>query len=123
MVADDQEDFRLLIKLAIGEDPNIEVVGEARDGDEAVALARSENPDAVLLDLAMPGTDGLRALPLIRAVAPTAKVVVVSAFEEDYGIEAALKLGAADYIVKGAATATEVVPKLLALCGGSSLLR
>ncbi len=116
-IADDQKDFRLLIRLTLARHGRFEVVGECDNGAEAVALANAEKPDAILLDLAMPVMDGLKALPLIRAGSPATKVLVISAFEGNYGIDAALKLGAHDFLVKGASTASDVVPKLLRLCG------
>jgi DNA-binding NarL/FixJ family response regulator len=77
-----------------------EVVGEAADGAEAVALAERSQPDLVLLDLSMPGTDGLAALPAIRAAAANAAVVVLTASGTDENLLAAIRGGAAGYLLK-----------------------
>jgi DNA-binding NarL/FixJ family response regulator len=77
-----------------------EVVGEAGDGDEAVALAATTRPDLVLLDLSMPGVDGLTALPSVREAAPDAAVVVLTASGTDDNLLAAIRGGAAGYLLK-----------------------
>src|SRR5690606_14548432 len=81
LIADDDRSLRNLLGLLLEEDERFQVVASAPDGREAVALARHHQPDLVVLDLAMPGVGGLEALPLIRAVAPSAQVVVVSGLE------------------------------------------
>ncbi len=78
-----------------------EVVGEAADGEEALELAERLQPELVLLDLSMPGMDGLEALPLVRSAAPAAAVIVFSGFAADRMREPALALGAARYLEKG----------------------
>lgn len=77
-----------------------DVVGEAADGAEALALAQRLQPDLVLLDLSMPGIDGLSALPLLRAAAPGCEVVVLTASGTEENLLAAIRGGAAGYLLK-----------------------
>src|ERR671918_1215733 len=77
-----------------------EVVGEASDGEEAIALAGALEPDLVLLDLSMPGLDGLAALPRLREAAPESEVVVLTASGTDENLLAAIRGGAAGYLLK-----------------------
>jgi DNA-binding NarL/FixJ family response regulator len=77
-----------------------EVVGEAEDGEQAIALAGELQPELVLLDLSMPGLDGLHALPRLRDVAPTAEVVVLTASGTEDNLLAAIRGGAAGYLLK-----------------------
>ena len=77
-----------------------DVVGEAADGHEAIELARSLQPELVLLDLTMPGTDGLTALPRIRDAAPSCEVVVLTASGTEENLLAAIRAGAAGYLLK-----------------------
>ena len=79
MLVDDEPDIVFLARTLFESDGRFDVVGEASDGEEAVRLAQQLHPDAVLLDILMPGMDGWQALPLIRRVAPETAVVVVSA--------------------------------------------
>jgi diguanylate cyclase (GGDEF)-like protein len=101
LVVDDQSSMRDLLQWTFEGDPRFRIVGEASGGREAVALARHYDPDLVLLDLAMPGIGGLEALPLIRAVAPRARVVVLSGLEPaEFAVKAG-QAGAAGYVCKG----------------------
>src|ERR687897_3258452 len=77
-----------------------DVVGEAADGDEAIALAARLQPDLVLLDLSMPGLDGLSALPRLRAAAPGCEVVVLTASGTEENLLSAIRAGAAGYLLK-----------------------
>src|SRR5438105_11649619 len=77
-----------------------EVVGEAADGESAVTRASELQPDLILLDLSMPGLDGLSALPRLREAAPTCEVVVLTASGEETNLLAAIRAGAAGYLLK-----------------------
>ncbi|MGH9041732.1 MAG: EAL domain-containing protein [Acidimicrobiia bacterium] len=116
LLVDDDLSLRRLTRLVLDDDRNFEVVGEAGDGREAVALARRLHPDLVLLDLAMPGIGGLEALPMIRAVAPDARVVVLSGLEPDAFADATRRQGALAYCAKGGdpTTLPDVLGVLLA---------
>lgn len=109
LICDDVQDIRLLLRLALAADPDIEVVGEAEDGREAVDRSRDLQPDVVLLDLAMPVMDGLQALPEILRVAPGTRVVVLSGFCSEGMAERTRELGASAYLEKGVSAADVVL--------------
>ena len=94
LLVDDLPDIRLVMRLLLEADGRAEVVGEAADGAEGVALARELRPDAVILDLRMPGMDGVSALPLIRDAAPGVVVVALSALPVGPSTDQAIDLGA-----------------------------
>jgi CheY-like chemotaxis protein len=94
LLVDDLPDIRLVMRLLLEADGRAEVVGEAADGAEAVRLARDLHPDAVVLDLRMPGMDGVAALPLIRDAAPGTVVVALSALPVGPMTDRAIDLGA-----------------------------
>jgi CheY-like chemotaxis protein len=94
LLVDDLSDIRLVMRLLLEADGRAEVVGEAADGAEAVRLAGELRPDAVVLDLRMPGMDGVSALPLIRDAAPGAVVVALSALPVGPMTDMAIDLGA-----------------------------
>ena len=116
LIADDAPDIRLLLKMYLT-DSRLEVVGEATNGAEAVAMATSHQPDAVILDLAMPVMDGLEAIPLIKQASPGTKFVVLSGFDADRMAERALGLGAETYLQKGVALG-DIGQMLWNLCRG-----
>jgi YesN/AraC family two-component response regulator len=121
LVCDDTEDIVLLLSMEFGFDPDIEVVGSAGNGVEAIALAGRLQPDVVLLDLAMPVMDGLQALPEIRRVAPGTKVIVLSGFDAGAMAPKALSRGAIRYLEKGLTPSDiAVVVKQVAGRGNSS---
>lgn len=102
VVCDDQEPFRQLVSMILGLDPDLEVVGEAADGRQAVDLVAKLHPDLLLLDIAMPVMDGLEALPLIRASNPETQVVMLTGVTVGSIRERAMAAGAAGFIEKGA---------------------
>jgi YesN/AraC family two-component response regulator len=116
LIADDAPDIRLLLKMYLT-DSRLKVVGEATNGAEAVEMAGSHKPDAVILDLAMPVMDGLEAIPLIKQASPETKIVVLSGFDADRMAERALGLGAETYLQKGVALG-DIGQMLWNLCRG-----
>jgi DNA-binding NarL/FixJ family response regulator len=102
LLADDQRLVRAGFRVLLERDPDIEVVAEATDGDEAIALTRAHRPDVVLMDIRMPGTDGLTAARRILADArlPDVRVVVLTTFELDEYVFAALQAGASGFLLK-----------------------
>jgi DNA-binding NarL/FixJ family response regulator len=100
LVVEDEEPLRELASELLGADDRFCVVGRARDGREAIALARHHQPGVVLLDLAMPGIGGLEALPLIRAVSPGASVIILSGLDDPDVRDRARNAGAAGFLVK-----------------------
>lgn len=106
LLVDDMADLRFLTRLTLERTGRFEIVGEAGDGREGVALAEAHKPDLVILDLDMPIMTGYDALPQILKVSPGSEVVILSGIAgeaEDEGIE-----GAAAYILKGTSTDTIV---------------
>ncbi len=99
IVADDHPLTRDALASLLGRN-GFDVVGEAADGAEAIELASSTQPDLVLLDLSMPGMDGLTALPRLRAAAPDCEVVVLTASGTEGNLLAAIRAGAAGYLLK-----------------------
>jgi DNA-binding NarL/FixJ family response regulator len=123
LLADDQALIRGGFAALIDSAPDLEVVGEAIDGADAVRQARALRPDVVLMDIRMPGTDGLAACeqitadPNLRAV----KVLVLTTFEQDDYILAALRGGASGFLGKGAAP-SELLEAIRVVARGESLL-
>ncbi|MEU2162371.1 response regulator transcription factor [Streptomyces sp. NPDC019208] len=104
LLADDQALLRSAFKVLVDSEPDMEVVGEAADGAEAVELARSAGADVVLMDIRMPGTDGLAATRMISADPGLAevRVVMLTTFEVDEYVVQSLRAGASGFLGKGA---------------------
>jgi len=100
VIADDASAMRALLRRMLEDSTAFEIVGEAADGEEAVSLAGALHPDVVLLDVAMPGMDGLEAIPGIRRMSPTTRIVVLSAIEASRVKAQALASGADAFIEK-----------------------
>lgn len=100
LLVDDHQVVRRGLRTFLEVQEDIEVVGEAADGDEGVARAAELAPDIVLLDVKMPGTDGIEALRLMREQGNRAKVLVVTSFTEQRTVVPALRAGAAGYVYK-----------------------
>lgn len=102
LVADDQAAVREGLATLLDLTPGIEVIGEARDGAEAVRLVAAHSPDVVLMDLHMPGTDGIEATGLITREHPGVRVVVLTTYADNASIQGALRAGALGYLTKDA---------------------
>ena len=112
LVVDDSPELRELISFVIKRrSPGWHVVATAKEGQEAVAVAQTEQPDLVLLDIAMPVMDGMQALPLIREAAPQAVVVMLSGYPFETAGQGALDAGAHGYLEK-ANLVKSLVPQL-----------
>jgi two-component system, NarL family, response regulator len=100
LIVDDHAQFRALIRGIAAQEPDLQVVGEAEDGVEAIRLTHELRPDIVLLDLVMPRVNGLEALQRIKAERPEIKVIIVTAHSEDAYRRAAEEGGADAFLVK-----------------------
>jgi DNA-binding NarL/FixJ family response regulator len=105
LVADDQRVVREGLAMVLGLLPDVEVVGSAADGDEAVTMAVDLLPDIVLMDLRMPRCDGVEATRLLRERLPATKVVVLTTYADDQSVISALRAGARGYLTKDASGA------------------
>ena len=103
LLIDDEKILRSLLRMMLHRTGRYEVVGEAGDGHEALALAPEVAPDLMLLDIAMPRMGGLEALPGLLQLVPDARVLVLSGFASDAVAETARTAGAHGYLVKGLA--------------------
>jgi NarL family two-component system response regulator LiaR len=121
LVVDDhavvREGLRTFLELQDG----IEVAGEAADGNEAVEQAAALLPDVILMDLVMPGLDGLGAMRSIRATAPETRVIVLTSYLDDATLLPALRAGAAGYLLKNAAP-QEIARAVRAAAAGEALI-
>ena len=102
LIADDHSVVRQGLRMFLSADPELEIVGEARDGAEAVRLARQLHPDVVLMDLLMPVMDGIAAIAAIRREAPETEVVALTSVLEDVAVVDAIRAGAIGYLLKDA---------------------
>ncbi len=105
LLADDHAILRAGLRLLIDRQPDLTVVGEAGDGQEAVRLALALRPDLILLDLNMPTLDGLAAIPLLRDRLPQSRILILTMHDDASHLQKALQLGAAGYVLKKAADA------------------
>ena len=122
LLADDQPLMRSGFRMILDAQPDIEVVGEARDGEEAVAEARRLQPDVVLMDVRMPRQDGIEATRRVRTEAsPAARVLVLTMFDLDEYVYGALQAGASGFLLKDA-SAQHLVMGIRLVAGGDELL-
>jgi DNA-binding NarL/FixJ family response regulator len=121
LVADDHPMLREGLVAVLGTQPDFEVVGEAADGTEVVRMAQEREPDVILLDLEMPGMDGVTALERLRDNDSAANAIVFTAYDTDERILRALRAGARGYLLKGASRA-EIFDAIRTIDSGGSLL-
>ena len=121
IIADDQRVVRDGLTMLVGLIEDIEVVGAAADGTEAITLARTTAPDVVLMDLRMPTLDGAEATRRIRQAQPQTQVLVLTTFSDDKSLFPALQAGARGYLTKDA-SAEEIEQAIRALAAGRTHL-
>ena len=102
LIVDDHAIVRAGLRMLINPQPDMEVVGEAADGHEALCQARETNPDVLTLDLTMPGGGGLKSLERLRQACPQTRVLVLTMHEDPSYLRAALAAGASGYVAKSA---------------------
>jgi NarL family two-component system response regulator LiaR len=100
LICDDHAVVRRGLRSLVGVKPEMELVGEAADGEEAVAMVEKLNPDVIIMDLIMPRKDGVAAIAEIKKKNPDAKILVLTSFSDDKNVFSAIKAGASGYLLK-----------------------
>ncbi len=121
VVVDDQELFRRGLVMLIGAEDDIDVVGEASDGEKAAELAAALVPDVILMDVRMPAVSGIEACMTIKQVAPTAKIIMLTMSDEEADLYDAIKNGASGYLLKDASI-DQVAQAIKVVADGQSLI-
>jgi two-component system NarL family response regulator len=121
LLADDHALFRQLLRGALTDQPQFEIVGEAKDTDETLRQARRLRPNIVLMDLHMPGAGGVEATRVLHAELPAVQVVVVTASEDEDDLIAALRAGARGYFLKSASF-EQLIDSLQTIARGQAAL-
>ena len=120
LVADDHVFYREGVRTFLSNSPEIDVVGEAGNGDEAIARATELQPDVILMDLKMPGTNGIEATRRIHEANPKVGVLVLTMFDDDDSVFAAMRAGARGYLLKDA-DKDDVVRAIIAVERGEAI--
>ena len=121
LLADDQDLLREALALMLGRDERLEIVGSVRSGDEAIAFVRARAVDVVLMDVRMPGTDGIAATAEVLRLRPDTRVLVLTTFDLDEYVFAAVRAGASGFLTKDAAP-QEVADAVVAVAEGDPVL-
>ncbi|MFF4485467.1 response regulator [Streptomyces sp. NPDC001544] len=121
VLADDQPLVRSGLRVIMADCPDLEVVGEAATGAEAVQLVRDVSPDVVVMDIRMPGMDGIEATRLITAGSASTRVLVLTTFDEDDHVYGALRAGASGFVVKDMAL-DDILAAIRVVASGDALI-
>jgi DNA-binding NarL/FixJ family response regulator len=121
LLADDQALVRAGFRMIIEAREDLEVVGEAGDGDQAVRLAGQTRPDVILMDVRMPGTDGLTATARLTASPDAPKIIILTTYDQDEPLYAALRAGASGFLLKDVRPA-DLVDAIRVVAAGEALL-
>ena len=121
LLVDDQSLLRMGFRLILEAEPDIEVCGEAGDGATGVSMAAALHPDVVLMDVRMPGMDGIAATAAITAAGPASKVLILTTFDLDQYVFAGLKAGASGFLLKDAPPA-ELISAVHTVAAGDAVL-
>jgi DNA-binding NarL/FixJ family response regulator len=121
LLVDDQSLLRMGFRLILEAEPDIEVVGEAGDGASGVSMASALHPDVVLMDVRMPGMDGIKATASIVEAGPASKVLILTTFDLDQYVFAGLKAGASGFMLKDAPPA-ELLAAIRTVADGEAVL-
>lgn len=121
ILADDQPLVRAGLRMLITQTPDIDVAGEAGTGTEAVQLARDTSPDLVIMDIRMPGMDGIEATQLLTASAAPTRVLVLTTFDDDDYVYGALRAGASGFLVKDMAL-DDILAAIRVVAAGDAII-
>jgi DNA-binding NarL/FixJ family response regulator len=121
LLADDQELMRMAFRMVMDTQPDIEIVGEAENGHEAVAAAERLQPDVVLMDVRMPEMDGVEATRLIVESNSSARIIILTTFDLDEYVYAALRAGASGFLLKDAQPA-DLLSGIRAVASGDAVV-
>lgn len=121
LVVDDHPVVREGLVATLEDDPDFTVVGAAGSAEDALAIIRDQRPDVVLLDLELPGMDGLAAIPALTAAYPDARILILTAYDTDERVVGAIRSGAKGYLLKGAGLG-EIARAIRTVYGGESYL-
>ena len=121
LLVDDQELLRMGFRMVLESQPDMEVAGEAGNGDEALALVRRHDPDVVLMDVRMPGVDGVEATRRIVAAGSRSRVIILTTFDIDEYAYPALRAGASGFLLKDAPPA-DLLSAIRAVASGDSVV-
>jgi DNA-binding NarL/FixJ family response regulator len=121
MIVDDHALFRRGLEMVLEEEPDIELVGQASDGAEAVEKAAESLPDVVLMDIRMPRSSGIEACRAMKEAAPSAKIIILTISDEEEDLFEAIRAGASGYLLKDIPL-DEVAEAVRAVDGGQSLI-
>ncbi len=121
LLADDQPLVRAGLTMAMADLPDLAVAGEAGNGAEAIRLASALRPDVVVMDIRMPGTDGIEATRAITAATTDVRVLILTTFDDDDNVYAALLAGASGFLVKDMAL-TDIIAAIRVVAAGDALL-
>lgn len=101
LIADDQELIRESLKIVLSANTDMEVVGTASDGQQVLEIVRKQKPDVILMDIRMPGMDGVECTRIVKEKYPDIYIIVLTTFDDDEYVYGALKYGASGYLLKG----------------------
>jgi DNA-binding NarL/FixJ family response regulator len=121
LLVDDEELVRSGLRLILSTEPDLEVAAEAADGEQALAMVELHQPDVVMLDIRMPGLDGIEVARRLAASGSSARVVVLTTFDNDEYVYGALRAGASGFLLKDA-PATQLVSAIRAAAAGDAVL-
>ncbi len=121
LIADDHAVVREGTRQILEQEPDLKVVAEAADGDEAVKLTGSSKPDVAIIDISMPHVDGIEATKQIKALYPQVAVLILSAYDDDQFVFSLMEAGAAGYLLKSV-RGSELVEAVRAVYSGESVL-
>lgn len=121
VLVDDEAMVRVGLRMVLSGEPDLEVVGEAADGEAAVGVVLETRPDVVLMDVRMPRVDGIEGSRRVLAAAPDTRVVVLTTFDEDDYVEAALRIGVSGFLLK-VAPPERLIDAVRTVASGGGLL-